>query len=270
MDGRQLKAFIAVFEERNITGAARRLHLSQPALSGTIKSLEDLLGTQLFLREARGVAVTEAARILYPQARRILSQTESMTRQFRQSGHVSGIDIGIEADIAAQDVARFLGLAQQAVPALFVSLLDGCKGDARLSTEDARCEDELFLPLFVEPYVLAIPEGRDADALQWIVCPTHPTHQRLPPYYGAAAGTPAAHAETLGLALSLVAAGLGACVAPESLARGGAGIAVRSIDGFEMSRRVGLCYAVQALDKPVLAMLVEQLRANASAVSALA
>ncbi|RBN01022.1 LysR family transcriptional regulator, partial [Klebsiella pneumoniae] len=40
MDSRQLNAFIAVFEERNITAAAQRLHLSQPALSGTIKSLE--------------------------------------------------------------------------------------------------------------------------------------------------------------------------------------------------------------------------------------
>ncbi|VVD87774.1 LysR family transcriptional regulator [Pandoraea iniqua] len=263
MDGRQLKAFIAVFEERNITAAARRLHLSQPALSGTIKSLEDLLGAQLFTREARGVAVTEAARILYPQARRILSQTDSMTRQFRQGGNVSAIDIGIEADIAGQDVAVFVRLARQAMPALFVNLLDGCKGDARLSTEDGRCEDELFLPLFAEPYVLAIPEGADAEGLPWIVCPNHPTHQRLLPYYGAAAGAPAASAETLALALDLVAAGLGACVAPESLARAHTNVDVASIDGFEMSRRVGICYAVQALDQSVLATLIDQLRAAA-------
>ncbi|ODP32208.1 LysR family transcriptional regulator [Pandoraea sp. ISTKB] len=264
MDGRQLKAFIAVFEERNITGAARRLHLSQPALSGTIKSLEDLLGTQLFTREARGVAVTEAARILYPQARRILSQTDSMTRQFRHGGNVSAIDIGVEADIAGRDVAAFVSRARQAAPALFVNLLDGCQGDARLSTEDGRCEDELFLPMFVEPYVLATPAGGDADGLPWIVCPEHPTHQRLLPYYGAAAGAPAATAQTLALALDLVSAGLGACVAPESLARAHANVIVSPIDGFEMSRRVGLCYAVQALDKPVLASLVEQLRTDSA------
>ncbi len=84
MDSRQLNAFIAVFEERNITAAAQRLHLSQPALSGTIKSLESLLGAQLFERQARGVSVTDEARILYPQARRLVAQTESMARQFRQ------------------------------------------------------------------------------------------------------------------------------------------------------------------------------------------
>ncbi|WP_454675212.1 LysR family transcriptional regulator [Achromobacter pestifer] len=266
MDSRQLKAFVAVFEERNITAAARRLHLSQPALSGTVKSLEDLLGTQLFERLPRGVSVTEDARILYPQARRILSQTDSMTRQFRQGVNVSEIEIGVEADIAGQDVNAFVRLAREAVPSLVVHLLEGCVGDARLSTEDERCEDELFLTLSVDPYVLALPEGSGADAtLPWIVCPAHPTHQRLLPYYGAAASTPAAHAGSLRLALELAAAGLGACVAPESLAWRQAGVAVRPIDGLEMSRRVGLCYAVQALDKPVLATLVEQLRGRAPA-----
>lgn len=262
MDGRQLKAFVAVFEERNITSAARRLNLSQPALSGTIKSLEDLLGAQLFRREARGVAVTEAARILYPQARRILSQTDSMTRQFRQGVQVPAISIGVETDIAGKDVAAFVRLARQAAQALCINLLNGCKGDARLSTDDGRCEDELFLPLFVEPYVLAAPAGSGAYALSWIVCPNHPTHQRLLPYYGTAASTPAASAETLSLAIDLVSAGLGACVAPESLARGRADVEIWPIDGLEMSRRVGLCYAVQSLDNSVLARLVEQLRAE--------
>jgi DNA-binding transcriptional LysR family regulator len=265
MDSRQLKAFVAVFEERNITGAARRLHLSQPALSGTIKSLEDLLGTQLFERQARGVSVTEDARILYPQARRLLSQTESMTQQFRQGANAAEIEIGVEADIAGEDVAAFVQAARQAVPALFVKLSEGCVGDARLSTEDERCEDELFLTLSIDPYVLAVPEGSAGDAaLPWIVCPSHPTHQRLLPYYGAAASAPAAHAGSLRLALELVAAGVGACVAPESLVRRQAGVAARPIGELEMFRRVGLCYAVQALDKPVLATLVEALRARAS------
>ncbi|CAB3813554.1 HTH-type transcriptional regulator HdfR [Achromobacter aegrifaciens] len=260
MDSRQLKAFVAVFEERNITVAARRLHLSQPALSGTIKSLEDMLGTQLFTRQARGVAVTEDARILYPQARRILSQTDSMAQQFRHGSPGSRVEIGVEADIAGQDIAAFLRAAREVVPALFVSLLEGCQGDARLATEDERCEDELFLPLSVDPYVLAMPAGSGADAaLPWIVCPNHPTHQRLLPYYGAGANTPAAHAGSLRLALALTAARAGMCVAPESLAGSQAGVEIRPLEGLEMARRVGLCYAVQSLDKSAVATLVERL-----------
>jgi DNA-binding transcriptional LysR family regulator len=147
----------------------------------------------LFARQARGVAVTEDARILYPQARRILSQTDSMTHQFRHGSSASRIEIGVEADIAGPDIAAFMRAAQEVVPGLFVNLLEGCQGDARLATEDERCEDELFLPLSVDPYVLALPAGSGADAaLPWIVCPSHPTHQRLLPFYGAGANTPAA------------------------------------------------------------------------------
>ena len=73
MDKRQLKAFICVFEERNITRAAQLLNLTQPALSATIKLLEEELATTLFIRRPRGVEVTEDARVLYPQARKMLS-----------------------------------------------------------------------------------------------------------------------------------------------------------------------------------------------------
>lgn len=262
MDIRQLKAFTAVFEERNITLAANRLHLSQPALSGTIKSLEDLLGAPLFIRQARGVAVTESARILYPQARRILSQTDAMAQQFRHGASGARIDIGIGPDIAVGQVAAFVCAVRSAVPALFVSLLEGCIGDARLATEDERCEDELFLTLSLDPYVLAVPARHGGDAaLPWIVCPEHPTHQRLLPFYGAAANTPAAHAGSLRLALELTAAGLGGCAVPESLARGQAGVEVLPLDGLQLSRRIGLCYAVQSLDNPGIAKIVEWLRA---------
>lgn len=260
MDSRQLNAFIAVFEERNITAAAQRLHLSQPALSGTIKSLESLLGTQLFERQARGVSVTDEARILYPQARRIVAQTESMTRQFRQDARVAELRIGIEGEISGAHIRAFVALARQAVPNLQLHLLEGCTGDARLATEDERCEDELFLPLWNDPYAIASPRERAEDAApEWIVCPDHPSHQRLLPYYGASANAPAAQAGSLRLALELAGAGVGACVAPRSLIEQQAGVAARDIDGLALSRRIGLCYAVQALDQPALALLAEQL-----------
>lgn len=264
MDSRQLNAFIAVFEERNITAAAQRLHLSQPALSGTIKSLESLLGAQLFERQARGVAVTDEARILYPQARRLVAQTESMARQFRQDARLAELRIGIEGEIAGAHLRAFVARARQAVPNLLLHLLEGCVGDARLATEDERCEDELFVPLWDDPYAIALPvDAAESAAPHWIVCPDHPSHQRLLPYYGAAAGAPAAQAGSLRLALELAAAGVGACIAPRSLIAQQPGVAAQDLDGLALSRRVGLCYAAQALDKPALALLAEQLRGAA-------
>ena len=59
MDLRILRYFLAVADEGNITRAAERLHVSQPALSTQLAALEDELGHKLFERSARGIALTE-------------------------------------------------------------------------------------------------------------------------------------------------------------------------------------------------------------------
>jgi len=69
---RHLEHFVAVAEERNFTRAARRLHLVQSALSVSIRSLERELDTQLFERTTREVRLTDAGRVLLPEARRTL------------------------------------------------------------------------------------------------------------------------------------------------------------------------------------------------------
>jgi DNA-binding transcriptional LysR family regulator len=69
---RHLEHFVAVGEERNFTRAARRLHLVQSALSVSIRSLERELHAQLFERTTREVRLTDAGRLLLPEARRTL------------------------------------------------------------------------------------------------------------------------------------------------------------------------------------------------------
>ena len=59
-DLRQLRYFVVVAEEASFTRAAQRLHLSQPALSAAIRQLERRLGTVLFARTGRQVALTPA------------------------------------------------------------------------------------------------------------------------------------------------------------------------------------------------------------------
>ena len=59
MDLRILRYFLAVADEGNITRAAERLHVSQPALSTQLAALEDELGHQLLDRSARGISITE-------------------------------------------------------------------------------------------------------------------------------------------------------------------------------------------------------------------
>lgn len=258
MDVRQLKAFVAVFEERNITVAAQRLCLSQPTLSVTIRQLEHTLDTVLFERQARGVAVTDDARLLYPQARRLLDQADGIVSRFRERNSGLPLELGLESDLGPGQIEGFLRLARQVTPALRLMVRDGCVGDARLAAEEARCEDELFLPLWEESFVLALPAGHPLaqqdmpgmEALEragWITCPSHASHQRLLALHGAGNGN-GAQAGSLTLALHMVAAGLGVALLPQALLHGRTDVVSRPLAGPLPTRRVGLCYAAQALE----------------------
>ncbi len=68
----QLKAFVTVAEMGHLTRAAEKLHLSQPALSGQIKALEDELGLALFACSPAGMAPTRVGQRLLPAAQKLL------------------------------------------------------------------------------------------------------------------------------------------------------------------------------------------------------
>lgn len=86
MDLRQLRYFLAVAEERSVTRAAARLHLTQPPLSAQIARLEHELGVPLLVRHRRGVDVTEAGRLLVERARAVLADVDAAVEAVRRTG----------------------------------------------------------------------------------------------------------------------------------------------------------------------------------------
>ena len=73
----QLRYFVTVAEEGQMTRAARKLHLAQPALSQAIAQLESELGIDLLVRHARGVTLTPAGETFVPKARLALAAADA-------------------------------------------------------------------------------------------------------------------------------------------------------------------------------------------------
>ncbi|AJY50456.1 MULTISPECIES: LysR family transcriptional regulator [Halomonadaceae] len=91
MDTQSLQAFLAVADTQSFSRAAEQLHLTQPAVSKRIATLESQVGTRLFDRIGRRIALTEAGSVLLPQARRILFSVEDSRRALANlSGQVGG------------------------------------------------------------------------------------------------------------------------------------------------------------------------------------
>lgn len=78
MSVKQLRAFLAVAHTLNFAHASERLNLSQPALSLTIKALEDALGGPLLQRSTRKVALTQEGETFLPMARQLLADWDNV------------------------------------------------------------------------------------------------------------------------------------------------------------------------------------------------
>jgi len=85
MDIAQLRAFLAVAEELHFRRAAERLHTAQPPLTRTIKLLERELGTTLFDRNTRSVALTPSGQAMLEPAREVMEALRRATEAARSA-----------------------------------------------------------------------------------------------------------------------------------------------------------------------------------------
>jgi DNA-binding transcriptional LysR family regulator len=108
-----MRAFVAVVEEGRLSAAARRLHVSQPALSQTIAGLERQLDVQLLIRSNTGVQATEAGMTLLTEARAVLKRHDqalaAVARHTAVGGSVLrlGIPLELPTDLLSRPLADF-------------------------------------------------------------------------------------------------------------------------------------------------------------------
>src|SRR3569832_139970 len=130
MDLIQLRAFVTVAREGNLTRAAERLHLTQPAVSLQIKSLQKTLRLQLFTRIPSGMALTDDGAKLLPYAERVLASVS----EFRQGvdalhSTLSGkLSIGTILDPEFIRLGPFLKRLMENHPQLSTQLQHGMSG----------------------------------------------------------------------------------------------------------------------------------------------
>lgn len=82
-DLRQLRSIVEVAQQGSFTRAASRLHVAQQALSQQVRTVEDQVGVQLFLRTARGVEPTAAGEVFVEEARRVLTGVDRLVERTR-------------------------------------------------------------------------------------------------------------------------------------------------------------------------------------------
>lgn len=242
---RQLECLVAVADALHFGRAARRLALTQPALSAQVRQAEELLGVRVFERGHRRVLVTQAGRALVERARAALREIDAVSETARaaQRPLVGPLHLGVIPTVAPYWLPRGLARVRRAHPELRLVLREE-KTDELLRRLEQGDLELLLLALPVEGASLET-RALHEEAFAFVAPPSHPLAAgRRPLSEAELAGAgalllledghclrdqalsvcersgaredPELRATSLGTLLHMVAGGLGATLLPES------------------------------------------------------
>lgn len=181
MELRHLRYFVAAAEQENISRAALKLHVSQPALSRQIRDLEDELGFSLLERSAKSVRATDAGKVFLREARAVLQRAEEAVNKARlvATGGRVELQIGYAPSPTVRLLPRTLRAFHTAHSSVRVKLHD-------LSTEEMLAgvrHGALHLAIVVQPGRAHLRGLHFAELMREGMClamsPQHPL-ARLP------------------------------------------------------------------------------------------
>ncbi|MDB5968101.1 MAG: LysR family transcriptional regulator [Hydrocarboniphaga sp.] len=290
MDTQDLNAFVEVAETGSFSAAAERLHLTQPAISKRVASLENRLKRPLFDRVGRRITLTEAGIALLPYARRVLHELEDGRRAVsRLSVEISGrLSIGTSHHIGLHRLPPVLKHYTQHYPEVdldihFMDSEDACDavlaGKLELGIVTLplaplpKLEQRLVWP---DPLAVVVSPEHELSRLKTVdltMLAAHPavlpdaatyTHRIITSAlqrHGVAPRVRLAtnYLETLKM---LVAIGLGWSVLPRSMLDD----SIRAIDvaGFELQRELGIVWHQRRTQSAPARALIEELLGTAT------
>jgi len=126
LDFRQLRYALSVYKERSFTKAAKRLNISQSAVSEQVKLLEEEIGFELFRRTSRGIEATDRGRTFLYESERVIGDLLSLSDTARRlrGAPLDTLTIGMGS-----------GMAQIFIPRMFADLKNNLPGVRQLSRE---------------------------------------------------------------------------------------------------------------------------------------
>lgn len=138
MDFHHLKYFVEVADQKSFSKAARNLHISQSAISRTIKALEDELGVVLFMRNAKSVELTDGGTIFLTHAKRVVFMFEHLKVDFENEFRLEqgSILIGLPPITDAPIFAQLLGEFKRAYPQIELELYEHGSKKIELSVQE--------------------------------------------------------------------------------------------------------------------------------------
>ena len=126
LETRDFASFAVLAEQLHFGRAAARLHLSQPALSKRIRSLEDRIGGPLLVRNRRGVSLTPAGAMFYKESRRIMRDIDTVFEAARgaTSGELGKLRLGVGMSTVHSLVPRALLKFRDTCPGIEIEIAD--------------------------------------------------------------------------------------------------------------------------------------------------
>lgn len=284
-----LRLFLRVASTRSFSEASRAENVSQPALSRSIRMLEEQLGIRLFDRDTRNVSLTSAGLMLQPIADRLISDYDAAFSDLAQSisGERGNVTVGALPSVAAGVLPDVLARFRRSRPKVDVKVEDTLSDSLTDMLQERRIDFAItiepdhghrleFEPLFSDEFVLVMRRGDPLDS-----------HEPLPwasledlRFIGMAAASSVRRSTDIAFARAnisnrpmyecghlstvggLIRAGLGVSALPASTLPliGSAEVSSRPLTHPTISREIGIVTLRSRTLSPSTAALIDELR----------